>query len=117
MIRNLLIAVFFFFGPALLMFVARNMIMLGLLWLKTRHKREQEHKVIDITPIHKHGHPNWYIIIVVIVSLTCAVAVFMELQKSDDVEPQQYVPAYTDDSGQVVPGHWQPIESENQQTP
>jgi len=108
MIRNLLIAVFFFFGPALLMFVARNLFMLALLWLKMRHKREQEHKVIDITPIHNHRHPNWYVIIVVIVSLTCAVTVFMELQKSVDVVPQQYVPAYTDDSGKIIQGHWEP---------
>lgn len=110
MIRNLLIAIFFFFGPAMLMFIARNLVLIGLLWLKNRHKRELEHKVIDITPIHNHRHPNWYVIIVVIVSLTCAVAVFMELQKTDDVEPQQYVPAYTNESGQVIPGHWRPIE-------
>jgi len=113
MFRNLLIAVFFFFGPALLMFVARNMLLIGLLWLKTRRKRELEHKIIDITPIHKHGHPNWYIIVVVIVSLTCAVAVFMELQKADDVVPGKYMPAYTDKAGNIVPGHWQPIKPEN----
>jgi hypothetical protein len=116
MIRNLLIAIFFFIGPAMLMFIARNLVLIGLLWLKKRHKRELEHKVIDITPIHNHRHPNWYVIIVVIVSLICAVTVFMELQKDVDVEPQQYVPAYTDDSGRVVPGHWQPIQPENQQT-
>jgi len=113
MIRNLLIAIFFFFGPALLMFVARNMLLIGLFWLKTRRKREQEHKIIDITPIHNHRHPNWFVIIVVTVSLTCALTVFMELQKADDVEPQHYVPAYTDDSGRIVPGHWQPLEPEN----
>jgi len=114
MIRNLLIAVFFFFGPAMLMFVARNALLIGLLWLKKRHKREQEHKVIDITPIHNHRHPNWFVIIVVIVSLTCAVTVFMELQKTDDVGPQRYIPAYTDESGRVVPGHMEPIEPEKQ---
>ncbi len=115
MIRNLLIAIFFFFGPALLLFVARNMIMIGLLWLKMRQKREHEHKIIDITPIHNHRHPNWFVIFVVIISLACAITIFMELQKKVDVEPQHYVPAYTDDSGQVVPGHWQPIEPENKQ--
>ena len=108
MFRNLLVSIVFFIGPALLLFIARNMVLIGLLWLKNRHKRELEHKVIDVTPIHNHIHPNWFIIIVAIISLTCAVTVFIELQKTDDVNPQQYVPAYTDDSGKIIPGHWEP---------
>lgn len=108
MFRNLLVSIFFFIGPALLMFIARNLLMLAMLWLKTRHEKEREQKIIDITPIHNHRHPNWYVIVVVIVSMTCAVTVFLQLQDNDGVEPQQYVPAYTDESGNVVPGQWQP---------
>jgi len=108
MFRNLLVSILFFIGPALLMFIARNMIMIGMLWLKTRHEQEREQKVIDITPIHNHRHPNWYVIIVVIISMVCAVTVFMKLQNADDVAPHEYVPAYTDDSGNIVPGHWKP---------
>ena len=109
MFRNLLVSIVFFIGPALLMFIARNVVMMGLLWLKVRKQHEQEEaQIIDITPIHNHIHPNWYVIAVVIISLFCAVTVFLELQRSDDVIPQEYVPAYTDDSGHIVPGHWQP---------
>ena len=108
MFRNLLVSIVFFIGPALLLFIARNMVLIGLLWLKSRHKKELEHKIIDVTPIHNHIHPNWFVIIVVIISMTCAVTVFIELQKTDDVDPQQYVPAYTDDSGKIIPGHWEP---------
>jgi len=108
MFRNLLVSIVFFIGPALLMFIARNMVLIGMAWLKHRHEKELEQKIIDITPIHNHRHPNWFVIIVVIISMMCAVAVFMELQHSDDVVPQEYVPAYSDDAGNIIPGHWQP---------
>ena len=109
MFRNLLVSIVFFIGPALLMFIARNMVMIGLHWLKVRKQQEQEEaKIIEITPIHNHIHPNWYVIAVVIISLFCAVTVFLELQRSVDVAPHEYVPAYTDDSGHIVPGQWQP---------
>ncbi|NWF39387.1 hypothetical protein F3F96_09590 [Mariprofundus sp. NF] len=108
MFRNLLVSIVFFIGPALLMFIARNLVLIGMVWLKSRHEKELEQKIIDITPIHNHRHPNWFVIIVVMISMTCAVTVFLELQNKDDVVPQEYVPAYTDDSGKIIPGHWQP---------
>ena len=110
MIRNLFVAIFFFFGPALLMFMMRNIVLLTLLWLKKKQKEAHEHpEVIDITPIHKQRHPNWFIIVVVIISLFCAVSVFIQLQKADDVAQHQYVPAYTDEAGNIVPGDWKPV--------
>ncbi|ATX81840.1 hypothetical protein Ga0123462_0971 [Mariprofundus ferrinatatus] len=115
MFRNILVSIFFFVGPALLMFLARNLTVMGMIWLKNRQRRARQQQVIDITPIHKHSHPNWYVIIVVIVSLTCAVTVFLELQKKDEVVPQEYVPAYTDETGSIVPGHWRPKAPETDQ--
>ena len=113
MFRNLLVSIFFFIGPALLMFIGRNLVLIGLLWLKKRHQQELEPKVINVTPIHNHRHPNWFVIIVVVISMVCAVTVFMELQKAEDVPPQEYVPAYTDESGNIVPGHWKPKAPES----
>ena len=109
MIRNLLVSIFFFVGPALLMFMARNIVMIFMLWLKNRQIHAHDQKIIDVTPIHNHIHPNWFVIAVVIVSLGCAVTVFMELQRVEDVVPQQYVPAHTSESGKIIPGHWQPV--------
>lgn len=107
MLRNLLVSIFFFIGPALLMFIARNMVLLLLLWLKARQAREMEQKVIDITPVRKQRAPRWFYILVLLVSLTSAISVFMMLQNGD-VPPQEYVPAYTDEAGNIVPGQWRP---------
>jgi len=110
MIRNLFVALFFFFGPALLMFVARTGFVLFRLWLrnKLRQAREEHDKVIDVTPVNHHHHPRWYVVIVVVVSLACSIAAFAYLQ-SDPAEQRRYVPAYSDDAGNIVPGHWQTI--------
>ncbi|OIO74568.1 MAG: hypothetical protein AUJ57_02000 [Zetaproteobacteria bacterium CG1_02_53_45] len=108
MIRNLLVSILFFVGPALLMFMARNIVLMTLIWLKNRQRRELQQEVIDITPIHHHIHPNWFVIAVAVVSLGCAVTVFMELQRMDDVVSQQYVPAHMSESGKIIPGHWEP---------
>ncbi|GAV21189.1 hypothetical protein MMIC_P2169 [Mariprofundus micogutta] len=115
MIRNLLVSIFFFIGPALLMFILRNIVMIILLTLKNRQRRAREQEVIDVTPIHHHIHPNWFVIVVVIVSTFIAVTVFMKLQNSDDVEPHQYVPAHMGESGKIVPGGWKPKEPASDQ--
>ena len=108
MIRSFLVSIFFFVGPALLMFMLRNIAMMMLIWMKNKQRRARQQEVIDVTPIHHHIHPNWFVIIVVIVSMFCAVTVFMKLQSSDDVEPHQYVPAHMGESGEIVPGGWKP---------
>jgi len=108
MIRSILVSIFFFIGPAMLMFMLRNVALLARAWLKNRQLHAHDPEIIDITPIHNHIHPNWFIIAVVIVSMTCAVAVFMQLQSNEDVDPHQYVPAHMDESGNIVPGGWQP---------
>jgi hypothetical protein len=112
MIRNLLVAIFFFFGPALLLFMLRNAFLLFRLWLVARQKKSQEPEVIDITPV-KPATPIWFYIAAGVLGLASAAAIFLYLQSVDDTVPQHYIPAYTDDSGRIVPGHWQPIEPEN----
>lgn len=110
MIRNLLVSIFFFIGPALLMFMMRNIVMIMMIWMKNKELRAREQEIIDITPIHHHIHPNWFVIAVVFISMFCAVTVFIELQSSDDVAPHQYVPAHMDESGNIVPSDWKSKE-------
>lgn len=107
MIRNLLIAIFFFFGPALMMFMLRNALLLLRMWLRVRQKREQQGKVIDITPVADKRAPTWFYALVVLVSLTCAVSVFIFLQSDFEAESRRYVPAHVSEEGKVVPGHWE----------
>ena len=110
MIRNLLIAIFFFFGPALMMFMLRNALLLLRLWLKARHHQEQQAKIIDITPKEDKRAPLWFYVPVVLVSLGCAVSVFLFLHSDFEVESRRYVPAHVGEDGKVVPGHWEPVK-------
>lgn len=109
MIRNLMIAIFFFFGPALLLFMLRNGVLLLRLWLRARRTRAQEPRVIDITPAPGKRAPAWFYVLVVVISLACAVSVFIFLQSDFEAESRRYVPAYVDEGGKVVPGHWEPV--------
>ena len=109
MIRSLFVSLFFFFGPALLLFMLRNMTLLLLLRAKNKQQKAQEPEVIDVTPIEKERAPNWFYALVIAVSLACAVTVFIQLQNGD-TEVHQYVPAHVDKSGKIVTGDWQPTE-------
>ncbi len=110
MIRSLFVALFFFFGPALLLFMLRNLTLLLLLRAKNKHEKAQQPEVIDITPVKKDRAPNWFYAIVIIVSLASAVTVFIHLQQSDDATIKHYVPAHVDESGNIVTGGWKPKE-------
>ena len=103
MMRSLIIALFFFFGPALLMFMLRNMVLLFLVWMKQRQQHRQE-QVIDITPVEKGRAPRWFYIVVVLISLASAVVVFNTLQQTEVAQRQVYVPAHIDEHGRLVPG-------------
>jgi len=105
MIRSIFVALFFFFGPALLLFMLRNLILLLLLRAKNKHEKASEPEVIDITPIKKDRAPNWFYAVVVVISLSCAVTVFMNLEKGG-IEARHYVPAHVDESGNIVTGGW-----------
>lgn len=113
MLRNLLISIFFFFGPALLMLMLRNASLLMLLYLKRRQRRAKQQEVIDITPVDKQRAPNWFYIAVILLSLTCSITVFLTLQQSQQAELRHYVPAHSDASGRIVPGHWEPTPADS----
>jgi len=106
MIRELFISIFFFFGPALLMLMLRNVTLLSLLWLKNRQQHAREEKIIDITPVEKHRAPRWFYALVIVISLISAVTVFINLEK-DAAQVNQYMPAHIDASGKIVSGDWQ----------
>jgi len=105
MIRSIFVALFFFVGPALLLFMLRNIILLLLLRAKNKHEKASEPEVIDITPVKKDRAPNWFYAIVIVISLSSAVTVFMNLEKGE-LETQHYVPAFVDESGNIVSGGW-----------
>lgn len=117
MIRSLFVSLFFFFGPALLLFMLRNLTLLLLLRAKNRRERAREPEVIDITPVDKERAPNWFYALVVAISLASAVTVFMHLQHKADTEVNHYVPAHMDEAGNLVPGHWQQAPERSPEKP
>lgn len=107
MIRNIFITLIFF-GPALLMFVLRHFFLLVKVWLTIRKHRQQD-QVIDITPHPAKTSPGkLFITVSLLVGLTCAVWVWMEMQHPPQPD-MRYVPAYTDSNGNIVPGHYEPV--------
>jgi len=106
MIRELIITVFFFFGPALVMVVLRNLVLLLLLRARMRRDNPPEPEIIDITPVDNERAPTWFYALVVVISLACAVTVFLQLEKQSNVEEHQYIPAHIGTSGNIVPGGW-----------
>ena len=72
---------------------------------EARQEKAQEIEVIDITPVKKDRAPIWFYALVIAISLTCAVTVFLNLDRGG-AEVQHYVPAHSDASGNIVPGDW-----------
>jgi len=107
MIRNLLLAIVFFFGPALLLFMLRNILLLLRIWLVARAQRNQP-EIIDITPVERNPAPRWLYLAAAVLGVATAVAGFMHLQTVDS-ERRQYVPAHIGEQGQIVQGHWQSL--------
>lgn len=110
MIRSILISALFFFGPAILMFLLRNLFLFLRVWMRLRQlRKQQDEDVIDITP-HKHGSPSMlFNIAAIIVGLTCAFLAWQEMNSEPGSE-RRYVPAYVDKQGNVVPGRMEPVE-------
>ncbi len=107
MIRNILLAIVFFFGPALLMFMLRNIVLLLRLRLQQRRQHHGSPEVIDITPtIEKKTASRWFYAFAAGLGIAVAVSAFMYLQ-SVDGEVRHYVPAHVSEDGKLVPGHWQ----------
>jgi len=111
MIRSIFVSALFFFGPALLMFLLRNVFYLSRAWLRLRRiQKKQEHEVIDITPHKHHGSPSLFFnITAIVVGLICAFLAWQEMRSGPEV-PMHYVPAHVDERGKIVPGAMMPIK-------
>ncbi|MDX8403765.1 MAG: hypothetical protein R8K54_05090 [Mariprofundaceae bacterium] len=110
MIRSIFVSALFFFGPAILMFMLRNLFLFSRAWLRLRRaQQKQEAEIIDITP-HKHGSPSMlFNIAAIVVGLICAVLAWQEMNSGVE-EEQQYVPAHVDQQGKITPGKMHPVE-------
>jgi len=107
MIRNILTVIVFFFGPAMLMFMLRNLLLILLAYLQLRRQRPVEPEIIDVTPRSVQGAPLWFKLLALFVGLLCAGSSWYYLN-ADSEQTMRYVPAYMDEQGKVVPGHWEP---------
>jgi len=104
--RGIIITLCFFFAPIILMFAMRHLTLLLRIWLAWRRARRNGVDVIDITPEKPHPPGRRFIVFAVLVGIICAGLVWMRL--GDTTVPQgEYVPAQTDTSGNIIPGHYQ----------
>ncbi len=110
MIRNILVMIVFFFGPALLMFVARSLFFMLRIWLRRKLKQAAEPQVIDITPVSRRALPRWFYVLSVMMGLLSAALAYQYLA-TDGAEKKVYIPAHLDEQGNVVPGHWQRLQT------
>jgi len=110
MMRSIFVSALFFFGPAFLMFMLRNLFLFLKAWLRLRRmRREQEHDVIDITP-HKHASPSMlFNIAAIAVGIVCAFLAWQEMNSGVE-QKMHYVPAHINEDGKVIPGKMVPIE-------
>ncbi len=117
MIRSIFVSALFFFGPALLMFMLRNLFLLLRAWLRLRRQRKkQEHEIIDITP-HKHGSPSMlFNIAAIVVGLVSAFLAWQEMGSGPE-QRQHYIPAHINEHGKVMPGARVPVEKTTPPTP
>jgi len=108
MMRNLLVVLVFFFGPAILMLIARSLLFMLRLWWQARRQRARQVEVIDITPV-RHGRPSrLFMAVAIALGIVSAVLAYRALNTKP--APQRvYVPAHLDAAGHVVPGHWEPL--------
>ncbi len=100
--RNLLVVIVFFFGPALVMLMLRSLLPLLAAWLRARSKARQ---VIDVTP-RKRALPRWFWPLALVLGAASAALAWQSLRGADAPAARHYVPAHMDESGYVVPGHW-----------
>jgi len=102
MIRQLFIALLFFFGPALLTMVVRHALLLLHLAMKRRYYRNSP-EIIDITPQSPTRAPRWFIVFAMLIGFGCAWLAWWTL--ADQPAPAtHYQPAQMDASGNIIPG-------------
>jgi len=105
--RSLFVTILFFFGPLILMLVMRHLGLLLRLWLLYRRAgRESEADVIDITPQKPRPPSKLFIVIAVLVGVVFAMLAYHRLTEPPAVQ-RHYVPAHTDASGRIIPGHYE----------
>ncbi len=103
MIRNVLIVIVFFFGPALVMLMLRALLPLVAGWLRARRAARE---VIDVTP-RKRALPRWFWPLALMLGAASAAWAWQALdQAGPPAEGRVYVPAHLGKDGRLVPGHW-----------
>ncbi len=112
MIRMLLYALLFFFGPALLMLALHRLVMTLRLWLRLRRLQQaQEAAVIDITPEERARHLRPGTVFVVASMLLAGLCAWFAWQQMDDMPTpgtSRYIPAHLDTYGNLIPGQLLP---------
>jgi|GEM_PF-2433162 len=106
MIRDLLVAAVFFFGPMLVMFVLRNLASLFSLWLVVRRQRRLQPKVIDVSPTVDRSPSLAFVALAILIGALSAYTAWHHTRQETmghNLE-LQYVPAHLDDHGRMIPG-------------
>jgi len=103
--KSIFISLLFFFGPVLLMFALRYLGLMLRIWLLWRQQKKHGKDVIDITPRTPHPPSIRFIIFAVVTGLMISGLIWYRLT-DEDGRGGVYVPAYTDNTGNLVPGHF-----------
>jgi len=116
MIRNIIVALLFFFGPALLMMLLRNVF---LFWQFKQRLKRRHPDIIDITPDHnpdmiditpQQHQPTspsrFFIASALTVGLVFAWLAWSQMHSLPPEGGVQYVPAHIDKQGKLVDGHY-----------
>lgn len=110
MIRDLLVAAVFFFGPMLAMFLLRNLGVVYRFWMAARRRRQAQPDIIDITP-HLRAKPSLgFVAVAIVLGGASAYWAWHYAQRPAVSVDQQYVPAHLDAQGQLVPGRMETIK-------
>ncbi|MDX8398257.1 MAG: hypothetical protein R8K49_08065 [Mariprofundaceae bacterium] len=105
MIRNIIITLIFFFGPALLMLLLRQFL---FAWRIRQKIKKQHPDVIDITPSEQPASPSrFFIISAMAVGCIFAYLVWNQLSSSSDNTKQHYAPAHINAQGELIPESYQ----------
>ncbi|MBN4082437.1 MAG: hypothetical protein COB41_02210 [Proteobacteria bacterium] len=100
MIRNVIVTLLFFFGPALLMFVLRNIF---LFWKLRREINKHQPDIIDITPQKPNAPSHFFLASVIAIGLISAYFAYAQLTMDDQDQRTQYIPAHINAQGQLIP--------------
>ena len=100
MMRNIIVTLLFFFGPALLMFVLRNIF---LFWKLQRAIKRQQPDIIDITPKKPSAPSHFFLASVIAVALISAYFAYAQLTMDNTDAKTQYIPAHINAQGELIP--------------